>query len=145
MNLPVENNLTNITEWDDDCLTGDLICDCGCREFIIQHTGRQTLGLFQPNIKAGSGPLFIAARCCSCSRKLLLHYSEPEYNPSDEARADYHDLILRRSLHNRWSVRINYGWPEKSGKDDGHWNVAYTDVNIDIFSPEHPKPIRIFE
>ena len=109
MYLPVKNNLINITEYDDDSLTGDLRCDCDSVHFSILHTGRQTLGLFSPNIAPDRMPLTIYARCAVCSRRYLLHRSEFVSLCADYSADDFKELSLRRMDSRRLRIRVNYG------------------------------------
>ena len=43
--LRIINNLEILEEIDNVALNGKLKCNCGCNEFYIYHTGKQTKGI----------------------------------------------------------------------------------------------------
>ena len=46
----IMDNLEIIEEIDNVALKGKLKCNCGCNEFYIYHTGKQTIGVLSPEI-----------------------------------------------------------------------------------------------
>ena len=48
--LRIINNLEIIDEIDNVALKGKLNCNCGCNEFYIYHTGKQTKGTLSSDI-----------------------------------------------------------------------------------------------
>ena len=48
--LRIINNLEIIEEIDNIALKGKLKCNCGCNEFYIYHTGKQTKGILSSDL-----------------------------------------------------------------------------------------------
>lgn len=143
--LPVRNNLKNAADFESESLSGDLVCDCGCDLFAIRHSGRQAKWSFGRPITSDGKIFFIAAVCSACSRKFILHWSEPDLCEADEAQAVYADFFHRRVRDNRWHVRLEYEWFYGNGKEGGEWSSAYNDVTIEIRNDKHPRSIRLYE
>ena len=64
--LRLINNLEIIEEINNAALKGKLKCNCGCNEFYIYHTGKQTKGILSSDIVKHKKQVVINAQCVNC-------------------------------------------------------------------------------
>ena len=73
MNLSFKSNYLIEEEHDRVSCSGKLKCDCGCDEFFIEHTGKQTRGIFSPYIKKENKQILVSAKCSLCGKEILIY------------------------------------------------------------------------
>lgn len=145
MLLPAANHLDHLIEYDDDSIQGELVCECGCREFIILHTGRQTRGLFRSELVKRDGQIRIKARCAACSKEYPLYCPAMENaNARDFEGPGFEEFSPPNLRTNKWRLSLHYDWDEKLGKREGRWHSDFFQMCIDVWNDEKPKKRRIF-
>lgn len=73
MELSFKNYFIVEEKHDKVAVCGHLKCDCGCEEFKIFHTGKQTKGIFSSHIKKEEKQILIEAKCSKCGKKIKLY------------------------------------------------------------------------
>ena len=72
MNLSFKKNYL-VEEDNKYCVKGNLKCDCGSENFVIFHTGKQTKGIFAPNIAKTDHQILVQAKCSKCGKTIQLY------------------------------------------------------------------------
>ena len=73
MELSFKKNFIVEEEHDKVAVCGSLKCECGCENFKIFHTGKQTKGFFSPHIKKEEKQILIEAKCSKCGKKIKIY------------------------------------------------------------------------
>ena len=73
--LRIINNWEIIEEIDNVALKGKLKCNCGCNEFYIYHTGKQTKGILSSDIVKYKKQVVINAQCVNCKEIIKIYDS----------------------------------------------------------------------
>ena len=75
MNLSFKNYFVVEEERDRVAVKGGLRCSCGCEQFKIFHTGKQTKGILASHIIESQKQILIEAKCSKCGRTIQLYDS----------------------------------------------------------------------
>lgn len=113
MKLTLLDYLTDIREYDGVAISGDLRCTCGQRQFAIQHTGKQTKGIFSPYIVRKEKQLTVKAICTGCSRSITLYRSGTDRGDEQP----FQPFTLPRSS-GKFSIRVKYNYRPENLKTD---------------------------
>ena len=151
MVLPVNGMLYNPDEASEDSYEGYLRCSCGCERFRVRHNGKLAgalARLWNGNLtrpQKGQA-LVIDARCCECSRAVVLHCSEKDGQgwllPENPQMAE---LELPQIRDQRVRIHAIYCWYDTPEMQDGQYVASHSLVSLAATSDERDGFIHIIE
>ena len=125
--LRIINNLKIIEEIDNVALKGKLNCNCGCNEFYIYHTGKQTKGILFPDIIKHKKQVVINAQCVNCKEIIKIFDSTIDgIKPINVKQYEFKKLVLKKEI-------------------DTFKTNKFADCFIDVESEKINKSKRIYE
>ena len=96
-------------------ISAKLQCTCGCLNFEISHTGKQTRGILAPFIVKKNDQLVLKAACPCCGNSIIVYDSTQDGTHARKIDSPCEFVPLRvKALPNQLSVVIKYNYfPEK--------------------------------
>lgn len=133
--LITEKNLINVQENEKCALSGQLVCNCGCDQFEILHTGKEKKCFLFPPIVKNKNQLIIKARCSKCGAEITIYEHKGTQN-------DFKMFKLKNG-NSIFKIMMYYNYFEKNFKENGHYTNNYQNCFIDAVT--NKKRIRIVE
>lgn len=138
--LRIINNLEIIEEIDNIALKGKLKCSCGCNEFYIYHTGKQTKGIFYPDIIKHKKQVVINAQCVNCKEIIKIFDSTIDgIKPINAKQYEFKKLVLKKDI-DTFKIIMMYNYYKEDYKTN-----KFVECFIDVESEKLKKNKRIFE
>ena len=108
--LRLINNLEIIEEINNAALKGKLKCNCGCNEFYIYHTGKQTKGILSPEIVKHKKQVVINAQCVNCKEIIKIFDSTIDsIKPINAKQYEFKKLVLKKDI-DTFKIIIMYNY-----------------------------------
>ncbi len=138
--LRIINNLEIIDEIDNVALKGKLKCNCGCNEFYIYHTGKQTKGILFSDIVKHKKQVVINAQCVNCKEIIKIFDSTIDgIKPINAKQYEFKKLVLKKDI-DRFKITMMYNYYKEDYKTN-----KFVECFIDVESAKLKKNKRIFE
>ena len=138
--LRIINNLEIIEEIDNIALKGKLKCNCGCNDFYIYHTGKQTKGIISPEIVKHKKQVVINAQCVNCKEIIKIYDSTIDgIKPVDAKKYEFRKLVLEKDIDTFKIIMMHNYY-----KDDYKTN-KFVECFIDASSKDIKSKRRIYE
>ena len=138
--LRILNNLQIVREIDNVAIEGKLICSCGCEEFHIYHTGKQTKGIFAPDIVKNKGQIIVEAKCTNCNEtQKVLDTSIDGIKTKEVEQIEFKKLIIKDHI-DTFKIIMKYNYYKEDYKTN-----KFIDCFIDVSSNELKSKRRIYE
>ena len=138
--LRIINNLEIIEEIDNIALNGKLKCNCGCNEFYIYHTGKQTKGILSPEIVKHKKQVVINAQCVNCKEIIKIFDSTIDsIKPINAKQYEFKKLVLKKDI-DTFKIIMMYNYYKEDYKTN-----KFVECFIDVESTKLKKNKRIFE
>ena len=138
--LRILNNLQIINEIDNVAIKGKLVCSCGCEEFNIFHTGKQTKGIFTSDIVKIKGQIIIEAKCINCNESIkVLDTSIDGMKTKVIEQIEYKKLIIKNHIDS-FKIIMKYNYYKEDYKSN-----KFVDCFIDVSSNDLKSKRTIFE
>ena len=138
--LIIINNLEIIEEIDGVALKGKLKCNCGCNEFYIYHTGKQTKGILSSDIVKHKKQVVINAQCVNCKEIIKIFDSTSDcIKPINYKQYEFKKLVLKKDI-DRFKITMMYNYYKEDYK-----NNKFVECFIDVESEKLKKVKRIIE
>ena len=99
---------------DEDCengvtIRGNLKCDCGCEQFEIFHSGKQTKGILASHIVKTEHQIMIKAKCSKCGKNIQLYDSAIDgETPMMNNHPDLKQFSYKTNNKFRVNIILNY-------------------------------------
>lgn len=138
--LRLINNLEIIEEINNAALKGKLKCNCGCNEFYIYHTGKQTKGILFPDIIRHKKQVVINAQCVNCKEIIKIYDSTIDgIEPINTKKYEFKKLVLKKDI-DRFKIIMMYNYYKEDYKTN-----KFIECFIDVESEKLKKVKRIIE
>ena len=138
--LIIINNLEIIEEIDNVALKGILKCNCGCNDFYIYHTGKQTKGILSSDIVKHKKQVVINAQCVNCNEIIKIYDSTIDgIKAVDAKKYEFKKLVLKKDI-DTFKITMMYNYY----KEDYNTN-KFVECFIDVESEKLKKFKRIIE
>jgi len=138
--LRIINNLEIVKEIDNVAISGKLKCSCNCSEFYIYHTGKQTKGIFSPDIINKNGQLVIKTKCTQCNEELIILDSTIDgIKPKIKEKSEFNNFVIKNNI-DKFKITIYYNYNEENFKTNKFENCF-----IDIENKNLKNEKRIVE
>ena len=138
--LRIINNLEIVEEVDNVALKGKLKCNCGCNEFYIYHTGKQTKGILSSDIVKHKKQVVINAQCVNCKEIIKIFDSTIDGIESINTKQyEFKKLVLNKAI-DTFKITIMYNYYKEDYKTN-----KFADCFIDVESEKLNKSKRIYE
>lgn len=138
--LRIINNLESIVEIKNEALSGKLKCYCGCKEFYIYHTGKQTKGILSSDIVKYKKQVVINAHCINCNEIIKIFDSTIDgINPILTNQYEFKKLVLNKDV-NTFNIIMMYNYYKEDYKTN-----KFVNCFIDVENKKIKKKKRIFE
>ena len=138
--LRIINNLEIIDEIDNVALKGKLKCNCGCNEFYIYHTGKQTKGILSSDIVKHKKQVVINAQCVNCKEIIKIFDSTFDgIKPIGAKQYEFKKLVLNKDI-DTFKIIMMYNYYKEDYKTN-----KFVECFIDVESAKLKKNKRIFE
>lgn len=109
MDLSFKKNFIIEEEHDKIAVCGNLKCDCGCDEFKIFHTGKQTKGIFSSHLKKEEKQILIEAKCAKCGKNIKLYDTSIDgEKPTTISHFDEKQFIYKNNEEFKVKIFLNY-------------------------------------
>lgn len=123
--MRLKNNFINIKEQGKKVLEADFICECGCRKFMLTHTGKNCL--LRPSIlNKKKGQLRIKAECRNCHRLTTVYDSTIEGKRPKEVKSESYDKLIKNN-NDVFEIQLKYSFLEENYNTD-----KFTKISIKI-------------
>lgn len=138
MELSFKNNYVILEEHDKVFCSGKLKCDCGCEDFRVYHTGKQTKGILSPYIKKDKKQLLVIACCSSCCKEIQIYDTTKDgVKPFVIEYMDKKEFIYRDN--NKFKVKIVLNYYEED-----YMTNKFVTIYIYLFD-DNDKQIVLYE
>ena len=138
--LRIMDNLEIVEEIDNVALKGILKCNCGCNEFYIYHTGKQTKGIFSSDIVKHKKQVVINVQCVNCKEIFKIFDSTFDgIKPIDAKQYEFKKLVLKKDI-DTFEIIMMYNYCKEDYKTN-----KFVDCFIDVESEKLNKSKRIYE
>ena len=138
--LRLINNLEIIEEIDNVAFKGKLKCNCGCNEFYIYHTGKQTKGIFYPDIVKHKKQVVINAQCVNCKEIIKIFDSTIDgIKPINSKQYEFKKLVLKKDI-DIFKIIMMYNYYKEDYKAN-----KFVECFIEVESAKLNKIKRIYE
>lgn len=138
--LRIINNLEIIEEIDNVALKGKLKCNCGCNEFYIYHTGKQTKRILSSDIVKHKKQVVINAQCVNCKEKVKIYDSTIDgIKPINAKQYEFKKLVLKKDI-DTFKIIMMYNYYKEDYKTN-----KFVECFIDVESEKLKKFKRIIE
>lgn len=125
------DNLVINKEIDEVALSGNLQCFCGCEEFNIYHTGKQTNGIIRPNIAKYKGQVIIYAKCINCDKTIkILDSNIDGIKPKVREQQQTKQLIIKNNVKT-FKINLYYNYNNEDYKTN-----KFMEVYIEVENKE---------
>ena len=136
----IMDNLEIIEEIDNVALKGKLKCNCGCNEFYIYHTGKQTKGILSSDIVKHKKQVVINAQCVNCKEIIKIFDSTIDGIESKNTKQyEFKKLVLNKAI-DKFKITIMYNYYKEDYKTN-----KFVECFIDVESEKLKKVKRIIE
>jgi hypothetical protein len=117
-----------------------LKCNCGCNEFYIYHTGKQTKGILSSDIVKHKKQVVINAQCVNCNETIKIYDSTFDgIKPIDTKKYEFKKLVLKKDI-DTFKITMMYNYYKEDYKTN-----KFVECFIDVESAKLKKNKRIFE
>ena len=114
--LRIINNLEIIDEIDNVALKGKLKCNCGCNEFYIYHTGKQTKGILSSDIVKHKKQVIINVQCVNCNEIIKIYDSTFDgIKPIDAKQYEFKKFVLKKDI-DTFKIIMMYNYYKEDNK-----------------------------
>jgi hypothetical protein len=113
--LRIIDNLRILEEHDNAALSGKLVCQCGCENFSIFHTGKQTRGILFTDLVKRNGQIQIDAKCENCQSSFtILDTAVDGTNPRSAKKGELKQLYIKDI--DSFEIRMYYNYYSENFK-----------------------------
>ena len=138
--LRIINNLEILDEIDNVALKGKLKCDCGCNEFYIYHTGKQTKGILSSDIVKHKKQVVFNAQCVSCKKIIKIFDSTIDgIKPINAKQYEFKKIVLKKDF-DTFKIIMMYNYNKEYYKTN-----KFVECFIDVESAKLKNVKRILE
>ncbi len=145
--LRILPNLDGIINHEDAALEGNVACPCGHHAFYLEHTGKQTKGIFSAHLVLKNSQLKVIAICSTCGNKITLYDSTLDgLKPKPVLDNIYqYEKFLLKGKQEYFQIHMMYNYIEGNLKDEnGAYSNAFSECFIEIHN-EKNKKMRLIE
>ena len=115
-------------------------CNCGCNEFYIYHTGKQTKGILSSDIVKHKKQVVINVQCVNCKEIFKIFDSTIDgIKPVDSKQYEFKKLVLKKDI-DTFEIIMMYNYCKEDYKTN-----KFVDCFIDVESEKLNKSKRIYE
>ena len=117
-------------EIDEVALSGSLQCFCGCKEFNIYHSGKQTKGILRPNVVKYKGQIIIYAKCINCNKTIkILDTNIDGIKPKVRPQQQTKQLIIKNNVK-EFKINLYFNYNKENYKTNS-FEECYIEVEND--------------
>ncbi len=146
--LRVLDYLSKIEELGEEALSADLMCTCGSNLFKIQHTGKQTRGVFTSQLVKKDQQLITKAICINCGAEIIIYNSKIDgthKHQVDQVDSKFRDFNLAKSRSDFFQIRMMFNYYPDKMKENGVLTNDFEVIFVDISNKEVKKAYRLIE
>ncbi len=146
--LRVLDYLSKIEELGEEALSADITCACGSNLFKIQHTGKQTRGVFTSHLAKKDQQLMVKAICNNCGAEIIIYDSKIDgthMHQVDQVNSIFNDFKLSKFKSNSFQIRMMYNYYPDKMKENGVLTNDFEVIFVDISNKEVKKAYRLIE
>ena len=115
-------------------------CNCGCNEFYIYHTGKQTKGILFSDIVKLKKQVVINAQCVNCNETIKIYDSTIDcIKPINVKQYEFKKLVLKKDI-DTFKIIMMYNYYKEDYKTN-----KFVECFIEVENKEFKKSRKIFE
>ena len=114
--------------------------NCGCNEFYIYHTGKQTKGILIFDIVKLKKQVVINAQCVNCNETIKIYDSTIDcIKPINVKQYEFKKLVLKKDI-DTFKIIMMYNYYKEDYKTN-----KFVECFIEVENKEFKKSRKIFE
>ena len=138
--LRIIDNLNIYEIHDNVAIAGKLMCDCGCNNFSIFHTGKVTKGIFAPYLIKKDKQIVIKAVCKDCGKSIIVFDSKIDGIKPIMCDTYPEEKFLLKNINENFEIKLKYNYYQNDFKTN-----KFVDCFIEIKNKDMKKVRQLYE
>ena len=138
--LRIIDNIKIIEVHDNVAMSGQLVCDCGCKSFEIFHTGKVTKGILTSYLIKKDKQIVIKAVCEKCGKPIIIYDSKIDGINPFITKEYLEEKFSIKNIKNEYEIIMKYNYYSKDFKSN-----RFVNCFIEIKNDDMKKMKQLYE
>ena len=138
--LRIIDNIKILEEHDNVAMACQIICDRGCNDFIIFHTGKVTKGILAPQLIKKDKQIVIKAVCKDCGKSIIIFDSKIDGIKPIMCDTYPEEKFQIKNIDENFEIILKYNYYPEDYKTNN-----FVDCFIEIKNKEMQKSKQLYE